>query len=222
MSALRLVQTLMTVVRAQGGLVACGLALGALLLAGCGESSHKLLVSVVSSDGDPVLEAHVNVDATRLSGATGNDGVAHLAGLRPGVYTVVASAPGYFSAIRTLRVVSGSGTKKIVLRLGYRPPVGTFVWNIGPDGMYWDQGTVTKSSMTATEFDWTCARDSRTGKTVGSWTKLPGALPYATAPDTIASEWVRGHFPPSGPPRPAKGCREARHAPTHAHQTPFS
>jgi hypothetical protein len=200
--------------------VACLGALGVLVLAGCG-SSGKLAVSVVSPDRQPVLEAEVAVAGTHVRGSTGSQGTAHLSGLRPGVYTVRASAPGYFAATTTLRVAAPA--ERVVVQLRYRPPLGTFVWNIGPDGMYWDEGTVTKSSVTATEYDWTCQRDPRTGKTVGGWTKVPGALPYAVAPGVVASEWTRRRFPADGPPRPPSGCSgDQAHRPAALGSGPFS
>jgi hypothetical protein len=176
----------------------------ALALTGCG-SSRKLAVSVVSPDRQPVLEANVAVAGTAVRGSTDGQGTAHLSGLRPGVYTVRASAPGYFVATRTLRLAAAA--RRVVVRLQYRPPSGTFVWDIGPDGMYWDEGTVTKSSVTATEYDWTCTRDPRTGRAVGKWTTFPGAVPYAVAPGVISPEWVRRRFPANGPPAPPSGCR---------------
>jgi hypothetical protein len=59
------------------------------------------------------------------------------------------------------------------------------------------------------EYDWSCSRDPRTGKEVGSWLKFSGALPYPVAPDAIAPEWVRRQFPLSGPPTPPSGCRNS-------------
>jgi hypothetical protein len=153
-------------------------------------------------DRNPVTDATVSVPE-HASQTTGQTGRAALSGLSPGEYTLKTSARGYYAARQRVRVSSG---KPIVVQLTYRPPIGTFLWNIGPGGRFWVEGTVTKSTVTATEYDWSCTRDKRTGKLVGTWSKFAGALPYAIAPDTLAPEWTRGHFPASGPPRPPSGC----------------
>jgi hypothetical protein len=120
------------------------------------------------------------------------------------LYTLAASAHGYFAQQARLRLTS---RRPAQITLVYRPPLGTYVWNIGPAGEFWDEGTVTNSAVTATEYDWMCNRDPHTGKEVGSWTTFAGALPYAIAPNTIAPEWVRRRFPASGPPPPPSDCK---------------
>src|SRR5579864_6254754 len=188
-----------------GSFRVCAGCLGAvsvLVLAGCG-TQRKVVVSVVSQDENPVPHALVAVTGKRVSGTTDQQGLALLSGLRPGVYEITASARGYYATKTKRRLTPG---KHVAVVLRYRPPVGTFVWNIGPNGEYWDEGTVTKSGIAATEYDWSCSRDPRTGKEVGSWLKFSGALPYAVAPDTIAPEWVRRQFPASGPPTPPSRC----------------
>jgi hypothetical protein len=191
-----------------GSIRVCAGCLGAvsvLVLAGCG-TPRKITVSVLSQDQNPVPHALVAVAGARVTGTTDQQGLALLPGFRPGVYEIIASARGYYATTTKRRLSPG---KAVAVELRYRPPIGTFVWNIGPDGEYWDEGTVTKAGITATEYDWSCSRDPRTGKEVGSWLKFSGAQPYAVAPDAIAPEWVRRQFPASGPPTPPSGCRDS-------------
>jgi hypothetical protein len=162
-----------------------------------------LIVSIVSTDENPIGHAVVRVVGTKVRGVTGALGTASLSRLRPGAYRLIVSARGYYTAEQTVRLRARAPA---VVTLSYRPPLGTLIWNIGPAGEYWDVGVVTRAAVTATEYDWTCSRDEKTGKEVGSWLKFAGALPYAVAPNTIAPEWVRGGFPASGPPKPRAGC----------------
>jgi Carboxypeptidase regulatory-like domain len=165
-----------------------------------------VVVSVMSVDRDPVPQAAVAVAGTPVHALTGQTGSARLAGLGPGVYKLIVSARGYIGARTTVRLAR---VKPAVVTLSYQPPLGTFVWKVGPadSDEFWVEGRVTKHGITATEYDWTCTRNPKTGKPVGSWNTFAGALPYAVAPFTIAPEWVRRRFPPSGPPRPREGCQ---------------
>jgi len=174
------------------------------ILPACGASS-RVIVAVVSQDHQPIPHALVVVAGTHARATTDEEGNARLAGLRPGTYAVTASARGYYSATAQRRLAAqGTATP---LELRYELPPGTYVWNIGPAGEFWDIATVTRSSITATEFDWTCRRDPTTGKQVGGWVKFAGAPPYAIAPDTMAPEWVRRSFRGGVPPTPHAGCR---------------
>jgi len=192
-----------------GGLVRlgpyCSIAFAVFVLTGCG-AQGTTVVSVVSQDRYPVLHALVTVAGTSVRATTGVQGSTRLSGLRPGVYSLKVSAFGYYAAKPRLRLVPGQAR---VVTLTYRPPVGTFAWDIHGDGMYWDVGIVTRSTVRATEWDWVCSREQRTRKAVGRWLTFPGALPYAVAPDTIAPEWLRRRFPASGPPKPRGGCTGA-------------
>jgi len=163
-------------------------------------------VSVLSQDRYPVLHAAVTVVGSRVRGNTGEQGSARLTGIGSGVYNLRVSARGYYAETERLRLATG---KAGVVTLTYRPPVGTFAWDIHGDGMYWDVGIVTRSTVTATEWDWICSRDPRTGKAVGRWLRFPGAPPCAVAPDTIAPEWIRRRFGDSGPPTPRAACTGA-------------
>jgi hypothetical protein len=186
----------------RGGALCLGAAL-LLGLAGCG-SSRKLVVSVVSPNQYGVPHATVAIAGkTRLTGTTDVRGRTTFSGLAPGVYAVTVSRRGFYTAKQTLRLAAG---RPAVVALVFRPPVGTFVWNIGPAGKYWDEGTVTKTTVSATEYDWVCVKDAKTGKEVGHWKRFPGSLPEASAPNTVAPEWTLRTFPASGPPTPPSGC----------------
>jgi hypothetical protein len=176
---------------------------GLLALAGCGGTDSRLVVSVVSQDRNPVPHAVVSVAGTSARGTTDRQGRALLIGLRAGAYVMTASARGYYTTTLRRRLRPGY---QAIIELAYRPPLGHFVWNIGPAGEFWDLATITKTGITATEWDWTCQRDPRTGKIVGRWIKFAGAPPYAVAPGTIAPEWVPKRFPATGPPTPPSDC----------------
>jgi len=178
----------------------CGLAL--LALTACGSTSH-VSVTVLSPDQEPVPHAVVTVAATHITATTDDQGSARLSGFRPGTYALTASAPGYYDTTAKRRLSPGAS---VALELEYRLPLGTYVWNIGPAGEFWDVATITRSAVTATEYDWTCRRDPVTRKEVGHWVTFAGASPYAVAPDTIAPEWVRRSFAGGLPPRPRSGC----------------
>jgi hypothetical protein len=176
------------------------------LLTSCGSSPQSVVsVDVVSAGHDPVRQATVSVRGTSVTATTNQPGTTSLIGLGPGAYTLTTSARGYFTTQTRVRVPPG---KNVVVTLTYRPPLGTFVFQLGAGstGEYWDQATITKSGVRATEYDWTCTKNPRTGKEVGTWIKFAGAVPHAIAPNTIAPDWVRRRFPTSGPPVPRSGC----------------
>ena len=75
---------------------------------------------------------------TRVRSITDQQGSASLSGLQPGSYKLVVSARGY--DVTETRVRLGYRQPENVT-LTYRPPLGTFVWNIGPAGEFWDEGT---------------------------------------------------------------------------------
>ena len=167
-----------------------------------------MVVSVMSPDRDPVPEAAVAVADTHVRAVTNQAGAARLVGLGPGVYKLMVSAYGYVATETTTRLAR---VRPAVVTLQYQPPLGTFVWKLGPPNSdeFWVEGNVTTHGITATEYDWTCTRNAKTGKLLGAWDTFGGALPYAVAPFTLAPEWVRRRFPPSGPPRPREGCTGA-------------
>jgi hypothetical protein len=178
-------------------------ALSICALAGCGGSKPAAVVSVETQARAPVADATVSIRGHVGTVTTDSAGAAHVDGLEPGTYLVTASAPGYYTLRERVELASGTTAR---VRLTYHPPLGRFLWNIGPDGMYWDEATVTRAGSTATEFDWTCTRNPKTGKETGSWRRFAGPLPYAILPDVMAPEWVPGRFPASGPPAPHAGC----------------
>jgi hypothetical protein len=178
----------------------------ALALVGCGGSRHVQISVISQSQQEPVISAVVSLPGTDVHATTNVGGVVSLTGLSPGIHKLDVSAPGYYLKDTSIDISKGNNA---VVQLAYRPPLGKYVWNIGPDGMYWDIGTVTKSSVNATEYDWGCTLDAATGKLVGGWSPFSGALPYATALNTMAPEWVKApKWAYHGkPPAPALGCK---------------
>src|SRR6202030_262359 len=104
----------------------CLAAFGSVALAGCA-SAARSVVSVFSEDHDPVPGAVVTVPAARATASTDRHGRALVSGLRPGVYKVSVSARGYYATEATVRITP---TKAGLVQLSYRPPAGTFIWNI--------------------------------------------------------------------------------------------
>ena len=186
-------------------------------LAGCGAAA-SVAVSVVSPAQEPVSRAIVAVASGHIAGTTNQAGIAALRGLRPGVHEITIEARGYFTAQSTVRL---RPREPVVIILDYRPAPGTYLWNIGPDGWSWDVGTVTRSTITSKEYDWSCTRNPATGKLTGEWSTFAAALPEAIAPNAVAPEWKRGRFPPGGPPKPPHGCVSPGAKATHAAQAPF-
>jgi hypothetical protein len=183
--------------------LACLGAICVLAVVACG-TTRRVAVIVNSQDRVPVPHATVVVRGTRIAATTDEQGHAALSGLRPGIHELTISAPGY-QTVDTRRRVRRRGALSVELL--YALPLGTFVWNIGPAGEYWDIATVTKAGVTATEYDWTCTKQQATGTQVGHWLAFPGAQPYAVAPNTMAPEWVRRRFRGGRPPTPRSGCR---------------
>ncbi len=202
-------------------LAAVGVTAVALVLGGCG-TSKPLVVSVVSPDENPVPGAVVDVRADSESSTTDQQGSAPLKSVRSGVYRVIVSAPGYYTARETLRLLPN---KPVVVPLKYRLPVGVYVFDIGPDSDYWEQVIIGRSGGQATEFDWTCSPGTD-GKEVGRWESFRGETPHAIAPNELPSAYVRQKhkYPSSGPPPPRSDCsapvptkaHSANHAPFYA------
>jgi hypothetical protein len=182
-------------------IAACSAGVGVLVLTGCGATRPGSAISVVSQEHDPIYGATVVIGKTHAT--TDEQGVARLAGMRPAGYEVNVSAAGYYSADARLRIAPG---RSPIVSLDYRPPLGTFVWNIGPAGQYWAIATITPTAVASTEYDWTCDRNA-TGA-IGRWTHFDGPLPEAIAPNTISPEWVRRTFPGGHPPTPRGACRK--------------
>lgn len=192
-------------------------------LAACG-ASGKLEVAVVTKSDAPVVGAVVTIPGTRAAGTTNSAGDALLTGLRPGLYEITASAHGYSTVERRAHVRPGS---PVVVTLTYRPPLGAFVFDLGPDDDYWDQLIVTRAAVTMTEYDWICTA-GKDGKLVGGWVAFPSIPPDAADPGVLNGGWTRGRFPASGPPAPRSDCETSSlagargaAAARHAVPTPF-
>lgn len=90
--------------------VTLGILTAAALLGGipAAEAAAQVVVrGRVMSEGAPVSHATVRVRSTGIGTLTDHTGAYRLSGLRPGVYTLVASGPGYAAASHEVRVVAG-------------------------------------------------------------------------------------------------------------------
>ncbi len=134
---------------------------GIVTIAGCGGSSSAIAVVVRSAQNQGIPDALVSVAGAGLHGRADAQGNVVLAGLKAGVYDVTASAPGYYATESQLQLAAGD---PVTVYLTYRPPVGTFVWNIGPNGTYWAAATITATNVRSTEYEWTLPAESNEQK----------------------------------------------------------
>lgn len=77
------------------------------MLIAASAAQAQVIEGTVTSGGEPVPGASVQVHGTTQGAAAGDDGTYRIAGLEPGSYTLVASAVGFSKAERSVTVEDG-------------------------------------------------------------------------------------------------------------------
>jgi hypothetical protein len=181
----------------------------------------QVAISVADDNGNAVAGATVGFQGSSVSGTTASTGVAQigLGPLAPGIYTVIASAPGYVNTGSNVTVPEFGGPPATLIRMPYAPPLGTFVWHWKSTEWYLIRvtGGNPNYSLTGVDIEWHCFGNdwSTTGVTVtlGRDTLSFGSLSVPMGPGAISSSWIaNGQLPDINAPAPDGTCINGQNA----------